>query len=52
MSVITEYKPGTFCWSELVASEKDKAKEFYLKLFGWEYSDVPISDENVTRWFI
>ena len=47
MSIISEYKPGTFCWPELVASEKDKAKEFYLKLFGWEYSDVPVGEDNV-----
>lgn len=47
MSIISEYKPGTFCWPELVASDKEKAKEFYSKLFGWEYSEVPVGEDNV-----
>lgn len=44
---MTEYKPGTFCWPELVASDAGKAKEFYSKLFGWVINDVPISDDQV-----
>lgn len=47
MSEITEYKPGTFCWPELVASNSDKAKEFYSKLFGWEIKDNPIGNDMV-----
>jgi len=47
MSEMTEYKPGTFCWPELVASDSNKAKEFYSKLFGWEINDMPIGNDNV-----
>lgn len=47
MSERSEYTPGTFCWPELVASDNDKAKEFYSKLFGWEITDVPIEHDNV-----
>ncbi|MEM7009059.1 MAG: VOC family protein [Thermodesulfobacteriota bacterium] len=47
MSEVTEYKPGTFCWPELVASDVDKAKEFYTKLFGWDIEDNPIGEDMV-----
>jgi len=47
MSEILEYKPGTFCWPELVASDSGKAKEFYSKLFSWDITDVPIGNDNV-----
>lgn len=44
MSERTAYTPGTFCWPELAASDPDKAKEFYSKLFGWTFNDIPICD--------
>lgn len=47
MSEMTEYRPGTFCWPELVASDSGKAKDFYSKLFGWEITDMPIGEDNV-----
>ena len=47
MSEMTEYKPGTFCWPELVASDVDKAKEFYSKLFGWDIKDNPMGEDMV-----
>ncbi|GJM15720.1 MAG: putative glyoxylase CFP32 [Thermodesulfobacteriota bacterium] len=47
MSEMAEYKPGTFCWPELVASDSGKAKEFYSKLFSWDITDVPIGNDNV-----
>ena len=47
MSERTEYAPGTFCWPELVASDSDKAKEFYKALFNWEITDKPIGDGQV-----
>ena len=28
--------PGTFCWNELVTNDRDKAGNFYTKLFGWD----------------
>ena len=47
MSEMTEYKPGTFCWPELVASDSDTAKNFYSKLFGWEIRDNPMGEDMV-----
>ncbi len=47
MSEMTEYRPGTFCWPELVASDVDKAKEFYSKLFGWDIRDNPMGNDMV-----
>lgn len=47
MSEVTEYKPGTFCWPELVASDAGKAKEFYKSLFNWEIRDSPIGVDQV-----
>jgi len=38
------YTPGTFCWSELTASDQDAAKAFYGALFGWEADDRPVGD--------
>lgn len=45
MADIKSYKPGTFCWAELVASDSGKAKEFYGKLLGWEFTDVPLGND-------
>jgi predicted enzyme related to lactoylglutathione lyase len=47
MSEMKEYAPGTFCWAELVADNADIAKEFYSKLFGWNFADMPIGDGKV-----
>jgi predicted enzyme related to lactoylglutathione lyase len=44
---MTEYKPGTFCWPELVAASSDRAKDFYSNLFGWSIEDVPIGSDRV-----
>jgi predicted enzyme related to lactoylglutathione lyase len=40
----TEYRPGTFCWSELATSDQDAAKAFYGGLFGWDADDSPLGD--------
>jgi predicted enzyme related to lactoylglutathione lyase len=40
----SEYRPGTFCWSELATSDQDAAKEFYAGLFGWQSDDRPVGD--------
>ena len=28
---------GTFCWNELMTTDADACKDFYGKLFGWQY---------------
>jgi uncharacterized protein len=43
----TSYPPGTFSWAELVTSDPDAAKSFYTAVFGWEYDDLPIDEEQV-----
>jgi predicted enzyme related to lactoylglutathione lyase len=37
-------KIGQFCWNELATSNVDAAKEFYGKVFGWEFSDYDSGD--------
>ena len=32
-------KMGEFCWNELATSDIEAAKDFYGKVFGWEFSD-------------
>ena len=43
----TGFAPGTFCWVELATSNATAAKEFYTKLFGWDYIDNPIGPDMV-----
>jgi len=38
----TGYAPGTFCWVELGTSDGEGAKQFYTKLFGWDFTDNPV----------
>jgi len=40
----TSYTPGTFSWADVSTSDQDAAKEFYGRLFGWEYDDQPAGD--------
>ncbi|HXD30811.1 MAG TPA: VOC family protein [Pyrinomonadaceae bacterium] len=43
----TGFAPGTFCWVELGTSDAAGAKDFYTKLFGWDYTDNPIGPDAV-----
>jgi uncharacterized protein len=43
----TSYAPGTFSWAELHTSDGAGAKEFYGALFGWDFEDIPIGEDNV-----
>src|SRR5919199_1095135 len=43
----TSYEPGTFSWAELATSDAGAAKEFYSRVFGWDYEDNPIGDGQV-----
>lgn len=40
------HEPGTFSWAELVTSDDDGAKAFYAALFGWDYDDQPLPDDQ------
>lgn len=41
MSKIESYAPGSFCWSDLAASDVNAAKSFYGQMFGWTAVDFP-----------
>jgi predicted enzyme related to lactoylglutathione lyase len=43
----TGFAPGTFCWIELGTSDAAGAKDFYTKLFGWDYVDNPMGPDMV-----
>lgn len=47
MQEVPEYKPGTFCWVELGTSASAAAKDFYTKLFGWDFEDHPMGPAGV-----
>jgi predicted enzyme related to lactoylglutathione lyase len=35
----TSYDPGLFCWVDLSTNDAEAAKDFYPRLFGWEYQE-------------
>ena len=43
---IESYKQGTPCWVDLSTTDVNGAKAFYSVLFGWDYRDVPMTDEQ------
>ncbi len=44
---VESYKQGTPSWVDLSTTDQDAAKEFYSKIFGWEYQDNPMGDGQV-----
>ena len=36
------HPPGAFCWIELGTTDQGAAKEFYGKLFGWSFEEMPM----------
>ena len=43
-------QPGTFCWNELATRDKNKASEFYTKLFGWSAQEQEMGSEKYTMF--
>ena len=39
-------KHGAFSWMELMTTDVESAKEFYVKLFGWETEEYPMEGMN------
>jgi predicted enzyme related to lactoylglutathione lyase len=35
---------GSICWNELATPNPKAAKDFYHKVFGWEFTDVEMGD--------
>lgn len=36
---MTQPSVGQFCWNELATPNAEKAKEFYSKVFGWQFKN-------------
>jgi predicted enzyme related to lactoylglutathione lyase len=47
MQEVPDYKPGTFCWVELGTSDDQAAKNFYTKLFGWDFVENSMGEHGV-----
>lgn len=41
-------KLGEFCWTELATSNVQAAKDFYGKVFGWQFVDQSMGDTTYT----
>jgi predicted enzyme related to lactoylglutathione lyase len=41
------YEHGTFSWTDLTTPDAAAAKEFYGRLFGWEFEDNPVPGGSV-----
>src|SRR5438874_2371841 len=51
MPEVSEFKPGSFCWTELATIDQAAAKDFYSKLFGWTINDQPMGPGQVYTMF-
>ena len=51
MAEVTSHPPGAFTWVELGTSDQNAANEFYGKLFGWGFSDLPMGPSGVYTTF-
>ncbi len=40
----SEYKHGTFSWTDLTTTDQEGAKKFYGELFGWEMNDNEVGE--------
>jgi len=43
-----QLKHGAFSWNELMTTDVESAKKFYVKLFGWETEEVPMEGMSYT----
>ncbi len=39
---------GEFCWNELATHDVQKAKDFYGKMFDWEFKDIKTEEMQYT----
>lgn len=39
---------GNFCWNELATTNVKAAKDFYSKVFGWQFTDHEMGDMTYT----
>lgn len=38
--------PGSFCWAELYTRDENKSKDFYAKVFSWNYSESKMDEHS------
>jgi predicted enzyme related to lactoylglutathione lyase len=43
-------EPGSLMWVELYTTDSGAAKEFYKRLYGWQYSEMPVPDDPDTTY--
>lgn len=43
-----EPKVGEFCWNELATADVKAAKDFYGKVFGWQFEEHDMGDMTYT----
>jgi predicted enzyme related to lactoylglutathione lyase len=43
-------KTGSFCWNELMTSDKSGCEKFYTQLFGWTSEESPMGDGMYTMF--
>ncbi len=46
MAKIERYGQGAPSWFDLMTTDQSAAKEFYADLFGWDYEDVPMAEQD------
>ncbi|MEO6324166.1 MAG: VOC family protein [Thermoanaerobaculia bacterium] len=46
MTEVSSHTPGAFCWIELGTNDQAASKEFYGKLFGWIFEDLPMGPDS------
>ncbi|MGZ7032146.1 MAG: VOC family protein [Thermoanaerobaculia bacterium] len=44
---VTKHEPGSFCWVELITSDRKNAVKFYTSLFGWTVRETPMGGDDV-----
>ena len=44
MYTVTKFPHGTFSWADNSSTDAEKAKEFYVKVMGWDKEELPIGD--------
>ncbi len=52
MYQVTKYPHGTFSWADNSSSDPERAKAFYMALFGWEKSEFPIGEGMTYTTFL
>ncbi|WP_036489905.1 MULTISPECIES: VOC family protein [Nocardioides] len=46
MATFESYQQGTPSWIEYSSADQPASKEFYSQLFGWDYDDQPMNDDQ------